>query len=66
MKYRNHKKDVALYAKKFGCEALYSGKDRTMYIHGIQEHAAVSAINSQLKPMFNVQSGNHIIRKSSV
>jgi hypothetical protein len=59
------KKGVQKQAAAFGCEALYSGKERKMYIHGIREKEAVASIN-EWPPLFTVVAGEHIVRKHSL
>lgn len=56
------KKEVKDIAQKLNCEALYSGRERTMYIHGINEVDAVKVINQDYQP-FTVIVGNHMLKK---
>lgn len=57
------KKGIKAFAKEYGCTALYSGKERTMYIHGANEVACVLAIKNYHYTRFSVVAGNHIYKQ---
>lgn len=48
------KKKALELAKYYGCTASYSGKDKTMYIHGDNYKECIIAIKA-LNPSFDVK-----------
>lgn len=57
------KKEVKDIAQTFNCEALYSGNERTMYIHGVNENLAVWTLNQSYQ-RFSVVAGGHVYKKA--